>query len=176
MQGNLLVALAGALLLLGSLSSLSLPAGQLSAAWQPTVKLRRQAELAELAVNRLHILESLDSQLRRFADRASSAGRLSCALTLEPAGSSCLNSSYLKRRVPAYMLNLHRRLMSELRNSPPAAVRSLMPYKSQVVRSFAQPSLDLKGELDSSQSGVDTQARIRRAPPAVKARLFASLI
>lgn len=49
---------------------------------------------------------------------------------------SCLSSDHLRRHIPAYMLNLHRKLLAEA-SSWREAVR-LMPYRSTRVRSFRQ--------------------------------------
>lgn len=135
------------------------------------VKLRRRQ--VELAVNRLHILESLDGQLEKFAELGPSvlaAGsqlqsaqlleqqqQLFCSLKLtwsgpseQPASAepaSCLESAHLRRRLPVYMLNLRRRLLAAQASQPALAVRSLMPYRSAVVRSFAQPSVNPQGKF-----------------------------
>lgn len=141
-------------------------------------QLRLRRRQVELAVNRLHILESLDGQLEKFAKLSPSVlttgqqrrqqqqkqqqqhqqqyqhpqQQLACALELtgdaHTAGklASCLDSVELARRVPAYMLNLRRRLLGAP-SQPSTAVRSLMPYKSLVVRSFAQPSANPKGKF-----------------------------
>lgn len=50
----------------------------------------------------------------------------------------CLADPLLKRHVPPYMLNLHRQLVSESRKLADAV--QLMPYKSLIMRSFAQPA------------------------------------
>lgn len=147
----------------------------------------------DLAVNRLHILESLDGQLREFAALAAHKSnksepheaahrnfrrhksapnheddsqqddrearrtnrQLVCQLKLrfgaqtdaaEASGSpipDCLAEPLLARHVPPYMLNLHRQLLSESRKLADAV--QLMPYKSLIMRSFAQPSLPVRG-------------------------------
>lgn len=132
-------------------------------------KAKRQA--LDLAVGRLHILESLDPQLRAFANRqlAPVDKPLMCRLELPfashardqnkkkkkrrskrsqtqhrleaKAARNCLHSEQLRRQIPPYMLNLHRQLLVETRTQD-EAVRA-MPYRSTVARSFAQPPLRL---------------------------------
>lgn len=125
----------------------------------------------DLAVNRLHILESLDGQLREFAARASAAQRANstkahkpelfdqvCQLRLElgrpgepvlrQSGGQmlpdCLAEARLARHVPPYMLNLQRQIMSQSRTMADAV--RLMPYRALVMRSFAQPSLPVASD------------------------------
>lgn len=128
------------------------------------LKSKREAAL-ELAVSRLHVLESLDEQLRQFADaaaasvdakRASPSSGRSCALRLKfgleaeseaasepepepelgPPACEAAGEKWA-RRVPPYMLNVYQQLKLES-SSLAEAVRS-MPYKSLVMRSFRQP-------------------------------------
>ena len=135
---------------------------------RPTrAKSKRQA--ADLAMERLRILESLDQELRNFASggqQPKPAGTRAearpkpgepqvCSLRLEaskaPQASRldwswrepaiCLASGRLRRQIPPYMLNLYRQLLASGANLSETV--QMMPYQAHVIRSFRQPPCEL---------------------------------
>lgn len=127
-------------------------------------------QVVDLAVNKLHILESFDGQLIEFAKNISQVNEqtrpdrrgILCYLRLADAfggeqqlsrssAESCVDNLKFKSNVPPYVMNLYKQLTYQepaaaVYNSPAQLLENAiqqMPYKSKIMRAFKQPK---KGE------------------------------